>query len=130
MGTDYKSGFTIGHLLKKRSESKEKVLTTIALSENQTNNKIKRVHFDLAGEFLDQTLKRALEIRGIRVTTATARTKEQNPIAERKNRTITEKIRAALWDSRLPHTYWGDLTLAAIHISNRMPSNSKQLGSR
>ena len=43
-------------------------------------------------------------------------------MAERANRSITEKMRAVLWDSKLSHTYWGDICLAAIHVSNRMPT--------
>ena len=122
MGSDYSTGLKVGYLLKKRSEAKDKILLTVAFSETQSENTVKRIHLDRAGEFMDHSLTQHLELKGIQITTATARTKEQNPIAERANRTITEKMRAALWDSKLAHTFWGDVSLAAIHVSNRMPT--------
>jgi len=120
-GTDEKSGLSHGTLLRKRSEALEAIRNVLSFSYTQTGRKIRQVTLDLAGEFKSQELQEYMNSRGIKLQYAPARTKEMNALAERKFRTLTEKMRAALWDSGLPHKYWGSVITASIHVLNRLP---------
>lgn len=52
------------------------------------------------------------------------RTPQQNGVAERMNRTLTERARALLNTSGLPKTFWGDAILTANYLNNRIPSRA------
>jgi hypothetical protein len=123
--TDVASRCSFGFLVKKKSDFGSHFLTWLKQNEVITGRKLKHVHFDLAGEFTDHAFRQILESNfGLKVSFATVRTKEQNAIAERKNRTHMDKAFAAMYDSSLPETLWGELFLAAIHVSNRTWSRS------
>ncbi|CAG9574313.1 unnamed protein product [Danaus chrysippus] len=47
-----------------------------------------------------------------------------NGVAERMNRTLTEKARALLIDSQLPKELWGEALRYAIYVTDRSPTAS------
>ena len=49
-------------------------------------------------------------------------TPQQNGMAERKNRTLTEMINAILSKSGLSEGFWGEAMLTACYIRNRGPN--------
>ncbi|GJX95182.1 retrovirus-related pol polyprotein from transposon TNT 1-94 [Tanacetum coccineum] len=48
------------------------------------------------------------------------RTPQQNGVAERKNRTLTEAARTMLADSKLPTTFWAEAVNTACYVQNRV----------
>ncbi|GJS95067.1 putative ribonuclease H-like domain-containing protein [Tanacetum coccineum] len=50
----------------------------------------------------------------------TARTLQQNGVAERKNRTLIEAARTMLADSKLPTTFWAEAVNTACYVQNRV----------
>ncbi|GJR38261.1 putative ribonuclease H-like domain-containing protein [Tanacetum coccineum] len=52
--------------------------------------------------------------------TGTARTPQQNGVAERKNRTLIEAARTMLADSKLPTTFWAEAVSTACYVQNRV----------
>ena len=122
--TDTKSRYSVGYLLKKRSDHSKVFRQHVAWSNRQTGNHVKALHFDLAGEFLDHEISEFTAAEGITVTYAPARTKEANALAENRNRVITQKGLAALHDAKLPPSYWGDSFLSAIYVNNRTACKS------
>jgi hypothetical protein len=51
-------------------------------------------------------------------------TPQQNGIAERTNRTITEKARAMLVASKLASSFWDEAVLTATYLINRSPTKA------
>lgn len=62
--------------------------------------------------------------RGISTNLNVPRTQQQNGIAERMNRKITEKARALLLTASLPDIFWGDAFLTTIYSINSIPSRA------
>ncbi|GJY23764.1 putative ribonuclease H-like domain-containing protein [Tanacetum coccineum] len=57
--------------------------------------------------------------KGIKQEYSTARTPQQNGVAERMNRTLIEAARTMLADSLLPTTFWAEAVSTACYIFNR-----------
>ena len=51
------------------------------------------------------------------------RTPQQNGVAERMNRTITERARSMRLHSGLPKSFWAEAVNTAVHLINRGPSS-------
>nr|GEU71248.1 retrotransposon protein, putative, Ty1-copia subclass [Tanacetum cinerariifolium] len=49
-------------------------------------------------------------------------TPQQNGVAKRMNRTLMDKVRCLLIQSRLPKTFWAEATCTAAYLINRSPS--------
>ncbi|KAH9659037.1 Integrase catalytic domain-containing protein [Citrus sinensis] len=59
---------------------------------------------------------------GIQRQFTVAYTPQQNGVAERMNRTLTERIRAMLRTAGLPNSFWAEAAKTACYIVNRSPS--------
>ncbi|KXJ79375.1 hypothetical protein RP20_CCG001137 [Aedes albopictus] len=51
-------------------------------------------------------------------------TPQQNGVAERMNRTLVEKARCMLNDSKLPKKFWAEAVSTAAYLVNRSPARS------
>jgi hypothetical protein len=118
--TDVASRFSKGFVHSNKSDFLSLFFDYLPWLENQTKRRLKHAHFDLAGEYVDFDLITRLKALGVTITYSAARTKQQNGIAERKNRTHFEKALSAIHDSGLALTYWGDAFLAAVYVTNRL----------
>ena len=49
---------------------------------------------------------------------------KQNEVAERKNRTIVEAVRAMLYDQDMPKFLWAKACNTTIYVQNRVPHNA------
>lgn len=67
-------------------------------------------------------MKNYCKSNSIRHQTSCARTPQQNGLAERRNRSILEIVRASLFDMKVPRQYWGEAVRSAAYIMNRTPS--------
>ena len=65
---------------------------------------------------------------GIKRETTTPYTTEHTGVAERKNRTIVEVVRAMLHDQRLLKFLWAEATNTIVYVQNRCPHQA--LGSK
>ncbi|GKF22443.1 ribonuclease H-like domain-containing protein, partial [Tanacetum coccineum] len=61
-----------------------------------------------------------LEFQGIKREFSVARTPQQNGVAERRNRTLTEATRTMLVDSKLPTIFWAEAVNTAYYVLNRV----------
>jgi len=59
--------------------------------------------------------------QGIQPTPSTPYTPEQNPVAERFNRSLMEGTRALLEHAGLPLSFWVDAAMVMVFILNRSP---------
>ena len=47
-----------------------------------------------------------------------------NGVAERRNRTLKEMVRAMMSHSTLPNSMWGEALKTVVHIINKVPKKS------
>ena len=107
--------------------SKASVITTVknvtTLLETQAGRKLRVVRTDRGGEYLNNELKAFYAGKGIVHETTAPYTPEQNGKAERLNRTLMERVRAMLQDTKLPNSLWAEAVTTANYIRNRSPVN-------
>jgi hypothetical protein len=95
-----------------------------AYAENQSERKIKILRDDKGGEymsnaFLDFTTQCGIE----RQHTVRARP-QQNGVAERANRVLSEHLTTMLDESGLAKSFWGEGLAALVHVWNRCPTEA------
>ncbi|GKE66556.1 ribonuclease H-like domain-containing protein [Tanacetum coccineum] len=59
-------------------------------------------------------------MKGFKREFSVARTPQQNRVAERKNRTLTEAARTMLADLKLPTNFWAEAVNTACYVQNRV----------
>ena len=106
-------------LLKKKSEAFECFKIFKELVENEAELRIKCLRSDNGGEFTSKEFNLYCEEHGIKRQFSTARTPQQNGVAERKNRIVMEMARTMLNDSQLSGKFWGQAIHTSVHILNR-----------
>src|SRR5205814_6836035 len=76
------------------------------------------IRTDEGGEYRKQ-IEELCKEHGIHHEETAPYTPEQNGVAERANRTICERIRAILADTKLPKELWAELACVIAHLKNR-----------
>lgn len=122
--TDDFSRKTFGYLLKTKAEVFAKFVEFKHLVENQTGERIKVLRSDNGREYVNNDMCTFLKENGIVHQTTVPYTPQQNGVSERVNRTIIEKARSMLQDSKLPLAYWGEAVNTAIYLKNRTPTQA------
>lgn len=92
------------------------------LAENQTNRRIKVFRSDNGTEYCNGRFQALFSKCGIIQQTSTPYTPQQNGLAERTIRTITEKARCFLFDAGFGKEFWGEAVNAATYVKNRTSS--------
>lgn len=92
--------------------------------ENVLDLKIKCLQTDNGKEYLNEDFQNYLNQNGIRRRLSCPYTSEQNGLAERKNRTLQEKARTMLIESKAPEKLWGQAIYTANYLSNRCINKS------
>ena len=95
-----------------------------AYAENQSERKIKILRDDKGGEYMSNAFLQFTTSCGIeRQHTVRARP-QQNGVAERANRLLSEHLTTMLDESGLPNTFWGEALAALVHVWNRCPTDA------
>ncbi|KAH9723668.1 hypothetical protein KPL70_007189 [Citrus sinensis] len=92
--------------------------------ELESGKKIKCLRTDNGGEYTDGEFLAFYKQKGIQRQFTVAYTPQQNGVAERMNRTLTERIRAMLRTAGLPNSLWAEAAKTACYIVNRSPSTA------
>ena len=90
------------YFIEKKSEVYEKFQEFKYMVENQINKKIKVLRTDNGTEYVNKNMELFLKKSGIVHEKSVPYNPEQNGLAERVNRRLTEKARAMLKDAKLP----------------------------
>jgi hypothetical protein len=101
------------HLLCTKDEAFEAYKQFEAWSANQLEAPICVLHSDRGGEYLGKEFSVYLKLKGTMQKLTVHHTPQHNGVAERRNCTIVEHIRALLHASGLPKNLWGE---AARHV--------------
>ena len=91
--------------------------------EKQLGRKIKRIRTDGGGEYLKH-FERHLKAHGIIHETTAPYSAEQNGVSERANRTILERTKAILAETKLPKELWMEIASTVVHLKNRSPTTA------
>ncbi|KAF7779102.1 hypothetical protein Agabi119p4_3447 [Agaricus bisporus var. burnettii] len=90
-----------------------------AWCKTQFDVRIKVLHSDRGGEYTSEEFQRYLKSRGTEIKLTVHDTPQHNGVAERRNCTIVERVRALLHASRLPKTFWAEAALHIVWLMNR-----------
>ena len=88
--------------------------------ETQFGTHIKILHSDRGGEYTGDDFQNHLKSRGTQIKLTVHDTPEHNGVAERRNRTILERVRALLHLSRLLKTLWAEAAMHVMWLMNRL----------
>jgi hypothetical protein len=105
---------TKDEVFKKFQEFKEEI-------ENLTNKKIKTLKTDNGGEYTSKEFIALCKLAGIRREMIVPHNPQQNGVAERKNRSIEETVKALLNYQGLSMLLWGEAAMTTIYVHNGSP---------
>ena len=90
--------------------------------KNETCLKIKKLRIDNGGEYEDTRFKNFCYEHEIKMERTVLGTPQHNGVAERMNRTLTERDRSTCIQSSLPKQFWAEAVNTAAYLINRGPS--------
>ncbi|QRW26084.1 integrase core domain protein [Rhizoctonia solani] len=120
--TDVATRFTRLGFLRHKDKTLNEYKLFEAMLNTQKNKKIKRVQFDNGGEFVNKEWEEHAAQKGTVLETTAPYSSQQNGIAERLNRTLTDKARAMLLESAAPKFLWNEAIAYACYLKNRVPT--------
>lgn len=120
--TDSYSRYTQLYLLKTKDQTLTSFKHFNSQVELQLGHKIKTIQIDGGGEF--RAFTRFLAKSGITHHISCSHVHEQNGLAERKHRQITETTLTLLAHASLPFRLWDEAVRTAVFIINRLPSKA------
>ena len=109
------------YFLKGKNEVFSKFKEFKALVENLSEKKIKIFRSDNGGEFTGGEFKSFCKEVGIKRELSTPYNPQQNGVAERKNRTIMEAVKAMIHDQDLPMHLWEEAARTTVYVHNISP---------
>jgi transposase InsO family protein len=86
-----------------------------------SEKKIKILRFNNEGEYTSDEFKTFCREVGIKRELTTSYNPQQNGVAERKNRSIEEFVKAMMNDQNLSMFLWGEAVMTVIYVQNRSP---------
>ena len=111
-------------LLSKKSNVAEALMMWIPQVELQTGKQLKRLRSDNGGEFFSNKFSEWLGLRGVVQQSTPSYSPQSNGIAERMNRTLQDKARTIMLESKLPGSLWGEILLTSCVLRNLTPTSS------
>jgi transposase InsO family protein len=88
--------------------------------ERKTEKKIKCIHADNGGEYIDPFDAYCKE-QGVRHQFTPPKTPQLNGLAKRMNMTIVDRVRCLLSSAKLRKHYWGEVLSNAVYLINLSP---------
>ncbi|GBN62802.1 Retrovirus-related Pol polyprotein from transposon TNT 1-94 [Araneus ventricosus] len=115
---DY-SRFCEVRLIKKKSDIAVEFKKFLKVNDN-----VKRIRCDYAKECVSGELQKVARNAGVEIDPCSPYTPQLNEVAEKMNRTLFDKARDMLYDSKLPKSCWRYAIQAAAFLHNRIPCTS------
>ena len=84
----------------------------------------KMIRTDRGGEYQVKGLESFFKRNGIEHQTTAWYSPQQNGIAERKNRSLTEMAQCMLIDADLANQFWGEAVMTVTYLQNRLPTRA------
>lgn len=118
------SRYTVIYFLRQKSDVEENLKAFVAMVKNKFGVKPKKVRFDRGGEYIGGENSNFLNSEGILVQLTSGYSPQQNGVAERKNRTLTEMSRCMLNEANLPKFLWAEAISTANYVQNRVVTSA------
>jgi transposase InsO family protein len=115
------------YLLKSKDEALNFFKIYKAEAKNQLDRKIKHLRSDRGGEYFSNEFDSFCVEHGIIHERTLPYSPQSNRVAERKNRTLTDLVKAMLDMSGLSQAWWGEPILTACHVLNRVLTKNKEI---
>jgi hypothetical protein len=96
------------------------------IEEPLYREKLEHYHSDGAPELISKEIINLLKPRGTKVTFSAPYKSTDNGLIERSHRTIFEMAHAMLLFACLSVSFWCEAVLHAVHIFNRLPTNTAE----
>ena len=109
--------------LKAKSDFYNTFIMFQKMIENQLSTKISMFQCDGGGEFMSNKFLSHLKDCGIQQLVSCPYTPQQNGLAERKHRHLTELSLTMLFQSKTPQRYWVEVFYTANFLINLLPSS-------
>ena len=116
---DDKTRLTHVYFLRKKDEQPDAYKGYEAWVENHMGVRIKVLNTDRGGEYLGSDFIAYLKSRGTLQKLSVHDTHQESGVAERRNRTIVERVRALLHASGLPKKLWAEAARHVVWLLNR-----------
>ncbi|KAH9686485.1 Integrase catalytic domain-containing protein [Citrus sinensis] len=110
------------YVLKTKDQAFAKFKIWRAIVENQFKMKLKALRTDNVLEFCNKEFDKYCQKHGITRHKTVRFTPQQNGLAKRMNRTLIDKTRCLLINSKLPRNFWVEAVTTACYLVNRSPS--------
>jgi len=92
--------------------------------ETATGLKVKKVHSDRGGEFIDGNIQSFFKEKGIEHEVSVPHTPQQNGVAEHFNQTTHEHALAMLHDVKLSMGFWPEAHKYTLYVRNHSPTHA------
>lgn len=115
--------FTVIYLIQSKSDVFKCFREYEEMATAQFGSKISKLRTDLGSEYFSNEQKMYYKSKGIQLESTVGYTPQQNGVAERLNRTIVEKVRTMLLESRISKSLWGEAVRSAVYLLNRSPTS-------
>lgn len=114
--------FTVVFLIQAKSDVFKYFKEYEEMASAKFGAKIHIFRSDLGKEFFSNEQMAYYKSKGIQLESNVAYTPELNGVAERFNRTVVEKARTMLLESKLSKEMWSEAILTATYLINRSPT--------
>jgi len=118
-----RTGFITATTIKTEGMASQVLKTLTKQLETLTGVHVKRVRHEGAKEYLTNDLKAWYEDKGITSEMTAPYKAQQNGKEERVNRTLMERVRAALLDAGAEEELWAEALASVVHVLNRSPKS-------
>ncbi|MBW0524907.1 hypothetical protein O181_064622 [Austropuccinia psidii MF-1] len=122
---DQFTGYTTPKFLKQKEETFAAFKEYKAWSETFHQRKIMKIVSDGEGEFVNNFFKECARIEGLEHSISPPYTLEHNGIVERDNRSVLEKARCLMLQTKLTDQFWAEATSTATFLLNVAPKRDK-----
>lgn len=118
--TDDHSRKIFAYVLKNKFQVLDAFKEFHAMVERETGRKLKCIRSDNGGEYRGP-FERYCKMHGIRQQKTVPKTPQQNGLAQRMNRTLTERVTTMLSHAKLPNQFWAEALMTALYVINWSP---------
>src|ERR1700733_3648096 len=116
--------YSVVYFLKSKTEVLGKFKEYKSFVENQTGTRIKAIRTDNGTEYVNEGFLGFLRSSGIRHETTIPYSPQQNGVAERLNRTLVERARTMIVESKVSTDFWAEAVNTANYLRNRSPTKA------
>ena len=100
------------------------LIEVVNFFEKQVQVPVKTLLTDNGKEYVNEEISKFTKATGIRHVFTSPYTPQQNGIAERRNRYLSECTRACMFDKNIDEYFWGEILLSLNYIQNRLSTKA------